>query len=123
MAIFRGLLDPDKFMTQVGQLRTINRNEYGSTVVTSITTTVCLVYQDQEMQTQQAPLQAAMGNHFLVVPNTLTIALDDHITAVVDRDGVAVLADAKIKRVTEQNHWRYGTRFQVCLLDVTNSEV
>lgn len=120
---FRGFLQPDKFLTQVGQLRTMTRDRYGATVVSTITTIPCLLYQDKLMQEQTAPVQLQTGHHSLILPNTVTVSAEDHITAVVDKFGGAVLDDGKIITIIEYNQWRHGTRFIHCMVERTKDPV
>ncbi len=107
-----------KYVTQVGQLKRTTRNVTGDTVVSTIVTVNCLVYQDDEQQEVTNPAMTKSVRDFAVIASTVATSLNDHLANVVDQFGNPVLTDARIVKVTDYNHWKYGPRFKKLDLDV-----
>lgn len=113
-----GLIDATKYITQVGQLRTMSRNNFGDVSETSVVTVSCLVYQEEDEQDQTNPAVTGKVRHFAILPKTATPQTGDHLSAVVDRFGNEILSDARILLVNDYHTWRYGRKFFRVTLDV-----
>lgn len=116
-----GLIRNAKFLTHVGQLRSISRTKFGDiSTITSITTVKCLVYVEKDGQRQTNPSISNPTMHQLLLPYSEreSTKLNDHILQVTDTYGVVVLDAARIARVIDYNHWRYQHRFFHCELDL-----
>lgn len=116
-----GLIQNQKYLTQVAQLRSVSRTSFGDvSTISSVATVSCLIYIEGSGQSQTNPAISNPIRHQLLLPYTLraTTKLHDHISQVTDRFGVVVLADARISKIIDYNHWRYRERFFQCELDL-----
>lgn len=115
----RGLIgyNANKYLTQVGQLHAVARDEWGDLTVTLIQTTTCLVYTEQLRQVEEELLEEPKTAHRALVPLTLNVRKGDHLAFVLDLDNRFVINNARINGVMEYNHWCYGSRFKVITLD------
>lgn len=116
-----GLIRNQKYLTQQGQLRSISRTRFGDiSTISSIATVACLVYVENSAQNQTNPAITNPVKHQLLLPYSVrsSIKTNDHIYEVTDRFGVVVLADARISKIIDYNHWRYAERFFHCELDL-----
>lgn len=107
-----------KYLTQVGQLRTMSRNMYGDYSETTVNTVNCLVYTEERKTEDQAIADVAGLVHKAILPINATYAKGDHLSTVVDLNGETVLADSRIVEIRDYNHWRYGSRFKEVYLDI-----
>lgn len=112
------LINLDKYVTMTGQLRVMARGEFGDSVVTSVNTVKCLVYQDSEQQDQTNPTITKTNRHFGIVKSNVTVKLHDHLSVVVNRFGESILADARIVNITAFGSWRRKVRFFKLDLDL-----
>jgi hypothetical protein len=122
---FNPLIRTKKYATQTGQLVTAGqptaRDRYGDlTSDTVITTVKCLVYWENDEQSQTNPAISNLVFHKLVLPFSVRTLVDlhSHIRNVTDKFGNVVLLDARIDKITDYNHWKYKPRFFVCDLDL-----
>lgn len=106
------LININKYVTMTGQLRSMARNEYGDTTVTTITTVKCLVYQDSDQQRMTNPVITDLNKHFALIPTGVTIKLHDHLSVVLNRFGETVIDDARIAKITNFGSWRRKIRFR-----------
>ncbi len=116
-----GLIRNQKYLTQKGQLRSISRTKFGDiSTISSIATVACLVYVENLGQRQTNPAITQTVKHQLLLPYEVrdSVKTNDHISQVTDRFGVVVLADARISKIIDYNHWRYAERFFHCELDL-----
>ena len=115
MSVNRGLIQNDKYFTQVGQLRTMTKTKYGET---SLTTIPCLVYQEEDKESQTTPAVGTRTRHFACFSNTFVASEGDHLTAVVDQFGIPVITDSRIVKINDYNSFRHGSRFHRFELDI-----
>lgn len=112
----RPLIDLRKYLVHKGQLQRTTRDDYGETVATSITTVACLVYSEDESRAPvyprdiQHPRETLTFGHYALLPNTLSVRVNDMLASVIDINNLPVISSAKIVQVIELNHWRYGKR-------------
>lgn len=114
----RGFIDVDHFMVQVGQLRSMAADSYGQEVVTSISTIVCIVYNEVDSASNTTPMATQRGNYSVVIPSSVTVSEGDHLTEVRDPAGGLVLANARLHIANALDHWLYGTRVQFLSLEI-----
>jgi hypothetical protein len=100
-----GLIQIDRFATQVGQLRAMASTTYGDHVPTSVTTINLLVYQESNEERQTNPIRTEGARHAAVLDKDITVSINDHITNVVDKFGNVVLADARVADMMDFHHW------------------
>ncbi len=105
------LININKYVTMTGQLRSMARNDHGDTVVTTITTIKCLVYQDTDQQDMTNPIITDLNKHFALIPFGVTIKLHDHLSVVVNKFGESIIDDARITKQTNFGSWRRKVRF------------
>lgn len=115
-----GFLDLTRFMTHVGQLRHSTYNEYGETVITSVFTISCGVYQLDIFGNDTIPARTDRESHFAVISTPAALP-DYYLTAVKDPGGNTVLADARVTRVIDYAHPQYGQRAKLLYLEITDS--
>lgn len=120
--MFGGLIKFSTYATQVGQLRTMGRSAFGDVSETSITTVNLLVYFEEDEQRQTSPNVTPLTRHFAILPTSATVNTGDHLKDVVDKNGNAVLSDARILLVDDYNSHRYGSRFKRVQLDLGLSD-
>lgn len=106
------LINIKKYVTMTGQLRSMARNSHGDTVVTTITTVKCLVYQDSDQQRMTNPTITDLNKHFALIPTGVTIKLHDHLSVVVNQFGESIVDDARITKITNWGSWRRKVRFR-----------
>jgi hypothetical protein len=109
------LINVKKYVTMTGQLRSMARNPTGDTVVTTVTTIKCLVYQDSDEQRTTNPTITDLDKHFAIVqtaiPLGVVIKLHDHLSVVVNQYGESIIDDARITKITAWGSWRRKVRF------------
>jgi len=118
MSVNRGLIQNDKYFTQFGQLRKMSRTNMGDLIQTSVVTAPCLVYLEDQGETQTAPAVGTKTQHRATISNTFAVAEGDHLSAVTDKFGRVVIADSRIVKITDYNSWRHGSRFLKLDLDL-----
>jgi len=106
------LINIDKYTTMTGQLRSMSRDEFGDSVVTTITTVKCLVYQDSDQQRQTNPTITDLNKHFALIPTGTTIKLHDHLSVVINRFNEIIISDARVTKITNFGSWRRKVRFR-----------
>ena len=110
------LINIKKYVTMTGQLRSMARDGRGDTVVTTISTVKCLVYQDSDQQRMTNPVITDLNKHFALiatgVPKGVTIKLHDHLSVVVNKFGESIIVDARITKITNWGSWRRKVRFR-----------
>lgn len=112
------LIKIKKYVTMTGQLRSVARNSHGDTVITTVTTIKCLVYQDSDQQRMTNPVVTNLNQHFAIVPIGVTIKLHDHLSVVVNKFGQQILTDARITKITGFSSWRRKVAFKKLDLDL-----
>ena len=119
---FNPLIRNKKYLTQFGQLKTVTRNKYGDVdpALTTITTIRCMVYLEDIKQLQTNPAISLIELHRACIPSSLRNSVDvhDHLAEVTDRHGNVVLADSRVTKIVDYNHWKHAPRFFVVHLDV-----
>ena len=95
-----------------GQLRSMGRNGYGDSVVTTVATVKCLVYQDTDEQRMTNPVITNLNKHFALIPTGITIKLHDHLSVVVNQFGESIIDDARVTNITNFGSWRRKIRFR-----------
>jgi hypothetical protein len=118
-----GLMNLDVFLRHVGQLRVQSYDVYGQPTASSVNTVACLVYTEENPETDSTPARVGRCRHFLVIPSSVTVHANYHISNVVDPNGNVVLADARITDVMNFNHWRFGERIKVLHLELPTNPV
>ena len=118
MSVNRGLIQNDKYFTQFGQLRTMGRTNFGDPIQTALTTIPCLVYQEENRETQTTPAVGPRVRHFACLSNTFAVSEGDHLTTVVDRFKRPVITDSRVVKITDYNGHRHGSRFLRLELDL-----
>jgi hypothetical protein len=119
MAANPGLIQNDHYFTQVGQLQAMTTTDFGDrTAASSVTTIQCLIYQEKEEESQTLPAVGKLIDHFACIPSSVSVSRGDQLQSVVDVNGSTVLTAARVVKVTEYNHWRYGSRFVKLDLDL-----
>ena len=117
---FNPLIRNKKYLTQFGQLRRMDRDQYGDAEQTSIVTVSCLVYQETNEQSTTNPAITALQQDRCCLPTSIRTLVreHDHLSVVTDQFGNVVLQDARVKKIIDYNHWRHEPRFFVVHLDV-----
>lgn len=117
---FNPLIRNEKYLTQLGQLKTMTRTVTGDAVVTATNTVTCLVYMEEDEQDQTNPAITLLNRHHAILPFSVraTTKVHDHLATVTDRFGNVVLLDSRIVKIVDYNHWRHEPRFFVAQLDV-----
>ena len=105
------LININKYVTMTGQLRSMARGTHGDTVVTTITTIKCLVYQDSEQQSMTNPVITDKDKHFALIKAGEVIKLHDHLSVVINKFGESILDDARVTKITKFGSWRRRVRF------------
>ena len=105
------LININKYVTMIGQLRSMGRGSHGDADVTSITTVKCLVYQDSDQQRMTNPAITDLNKHFAIVPTSVVLKLHDHLSVVVNKFGESIIDDARVTKVTAFGSWRRKVRF------------
>lgn len=118
-----GMMNIDNFLRHVGQLRIQSYDGYGQPTTTAVTTVPCLIYTEDNPVNNTIPARTGRYSHFAVIPSSVTVNADYHISSVVDPNGNSVLADARITDVTNFNHWRFGERIKVLHLELPTNPV
>lgn len=107
------------FRTQTGQLCSHSISQFGDTDITSVYTISCLVYRGSDFQMQGAPLVTRERELRCIVSHATTfVEKGDILRTVVDKDGVTVLDEARVRDIEDYDHWEYGRRFRQLILDV-----
>lgn len=114
----RGLIQNDKYFTQVGQLGRRVRSSYGDTSITSITTINLVLYQEQDQTLIAAPAMDTSIRHFACIPSSSVPRQGDEIRNVVDQFGNALLEGGRIDEIIAYNDPFHGTRFLRVRLDL-----
>jgi len=112
------LIKIGKYATQIGQLRSMGRDQFGDAAQTLVTTIACLVYQDADAQAAGTPTDTGTARYIAVVPSSVAVRMHDHLSEVVDKSGNPIISDSRVVRVTEYNHWRFGPEFKQLELSV-----
>ena len=118
MSVNRGLIQNDKYFTQVGVLTHMGRSSFGDNTIVSTETVKLLVYQESNREVQSTPEIGKRIEHFACIPTSVTVQDGDQLSNVVDRFGSAVLTAARIVKVTEYGDFRHGSRFRKLDLDL-----
>lgn len=103
----------NSMLSQHGQLRTIDRNEFGVTTVTTITTTRCFVFQDTEERQRSVYRLTKTVDYVALLPSSLDLIAktDDQITMVVNTHGRIVVSAGTLTEITRFEHWEHGLQF------------
>lgn len=96
------------YLVQLGQLQTVKEDRYGGSVVTSTETINCLVFAKETNQVDTATGRTQTMGHFALIPNSLSVTLEDHLVTVVDSYGSTVLAKARIKQINNYHTWWFA---------------
>ena len=115
---FNPLIRNKKYLTQLGQLKTMTRTVTGDLILTATTTIQCLLYQEEEKVGNVNPNITLLNLHRVCLPISIRAVVkeQDHLAQVTDRFGRVVLDDARITKIIDYNHWRHEARFFVAHL-------
>lgn len=114
----RGLIQLDKYFTQVGQLGRRARSNYGDTTLTSIITIACVLYTEQQAEVTGVPAVGMSLMHFACLPTSAAPREGDVLSSVVDQFGTSIFSSGRIVGIQDFNDPFHGSRFVQVRLDL-----
>lgn len=116
-------INVNDYMVQVGQHLTKTSYDQFGTSVTTVATISCLVFKEEDQLTDGVPIDTKTGMHLAIVPNSLTVAIDDYLVTVIDSFGNTVISNGRVTEVVQYAPWYRGIEFKVLRLDANQTRV